>query len=415
MNAILARLRFVPIAGVAIATFLLLRAHVCEWYLVPSPSMEPTLHGDPRTGDLVLVDKTAFWTRDPKPWDMVVVRGGREGQIVKRLVCLAGPKGAAVALRGGDVFVGPDEGSLARLAKDPLADRDLRITHFEFGPTTSAARGDEVLRGARRDASGWHVEPAAITPEALRALLTDSAHAERRRGGPDAAWVPAHLSTAHEVDLSFVDGRGVLHQEQGHHDRDIGMELELVPEAGCRALQLVFEHHDVYWSFLHRADGAVEFARAGVVLATAQAPALVAGQPTSLAFGHLDGRFFLTVGDRVILVKEQDLPEAQFERPYPGPHSENLLHVGVAGAGVRVVSGRVFRDLWYRAAPLALVPLGEPVWLEPGEMFLLGDNTFDSLDSRMRTRDEGQFRRADLLGRPRGILAPRQRVRWFPR
>ena len=418
VKRVLARLRFLPIAGVAVVGFLLLRAQVCEWYLVPSPSMEPTLHGDKKSGDLVLVDKTAFWLRDPKPWDMVVVRGGKEGQIVKRLVCLAGPGGAAVAIRAGDVWVGPDERSLVRLAKDPVADRDLRVTHFEFDAVRAGARPEEMemLRGARCDAKGLHLTPATAEPGELLRLLFDEVHARRRRAEPIDTWIPGHLATAHAVDLSFVDGHGAVWRESDHYDCDIGMELTAIPESGCRAIQLVFEHQEVYWSFTYGETGSVEFCRGGAALGvTGTAPPLRAETPLEIAFGHLDGRFFMTVGDRTIVLHEQEVPQAQFERIHPGPRFENLLHVGCAGGGLRIPRCRVFRDLWYRAAPLALVPIGEPTRLEAGEMYLLGDNTFDSLDSRMRSRAEGQFRREDLLGRPFAILAPRGRARWFTR
>ena len=51
-----------PVVVVAYVVFLLVRSHVCERYQVPSSSMEPTLHGDVDDGDVVLVDKTAWWT-----------------------------------------------------------------------------------------------------------------------------------------------------------------------------------------------------------------------------------------------------------------------------------------------------------------------------------------------------------------
>ena len=69
-----------------------LRAEVVERYAVPSRSMEPTLHGSPSDGDVVLVDKTAFWSVRARPlrrFDLVVVRNRHEpagSHLVKRFV-----------------------------------------------------------------------------------------------------------------------------------------------------------------------------------------------------------------------------------------------------------------------------------------------------------------------------------------
>lgn len=416
MSVKAARFRFLPVGLVAVVTFLLLRSNVCEWYLVPSASMEPTLHGDPSHGDLVLVDKTAFWRREPRTWDQVVVRGGKEGQIVKRLICLGGAHGSFVAIRNGDVFVGPEEHQLARLVKDPLDDRDLRITHLEFPAPPGGDRAADWLRGATLGPRGFELDPAGGTADDLTALLSDAAHSARRNAQPPELHVPGHLSTLRPVDLSFIDGRGTRWPAHDNLDQDFGMEIVCVPGDGCVALQLVFEHQDVYWSFLYRANGSITLYRSGIATGVeGVGKELRQGEPVHLEFGHLDGRFFVIAGGLRALLKEQELPEPSLEPVYRGPRMTNLLHLGTAGGRCRIERLRIFRDLWYRPAPLALVPIGAPVRVEPSEMFLLGDNTFDSLDSRMRSRAEGQYRRSDLLGRPCAILAPRGRARWLSR
>ena len=416
MKAKAAQFRFLPVGLVAVVTFLLLRSNLCEWYLVPSPSMEPTLHGEASHGDLVLVDKTAFWRSEPRIWDQVVVRGGKEGQIVKRLICLGGVHGSFVAIRNGDVFVGPEEHQLARLVKDSLDDRDLRITHVEFPSALGGDRPADWLRGATFGRRGFELDPAAKSPEDLTALLFDAAHSARRNEETPDVHVPGHLSTLRPVDMSFLDGRGVRWPGHDSFDQDFGMEVVCVPGVGCEALQLVFEHQDVYWSFLYRANGSITLHRAGVATGVSGVgKELRQGEPLQVEFGHLDGRFFVIAGGLRALLHEQELPEPSLEPVYRGPRMTNLLHLGAAGGKCNLERLRIFRDLWYRPAPLALVPIGAPVRVEPSEMFLLGDNTFDSLDSRMRSRTEGQFRRSDLLGRPCAILAPRGRARWLQR
>ena len=406
--------RSVTIALVAVLTFHLLRTQVCERYRVGSVSMEPTIHGDRSAGDLVLVDKLAYRFRDPRPFDLVVVRGGTEGQIVKRLICLAGEHGAWVAIRGGDLWSGADEHCLARLVKDPVASKDLRITHWELAGNSGEAV-DEQLRGARWTPPVLELEPAASDAEGLHALLREPAHGARRTAEPADLYVPGHLSTRHPVDLSFVDLAGRRHAVGAGFDRDIGLELDLEPGPGVAAVQIVVEHHDTYWSVLW-SGGSVVLEKNGTPLGTAAALAgPEPGRRVALSFGHLDGRFFLEVEGRLVLLREQELADVDLEPRFRGPRLENLLHVGSAGGPLRIRALRVFRDLWYRAPQNPGERIGAPARVEAGQMYLLGDNTFDSLDSRMRTPKEGQFARDDLIGRPLAVIAPRARARWFTR
>ena len=112
----------------------LLRSWVLDWYLVPSASMEPLLHGDPVDGDLVLVDKTAYRSAEPARFDVVVVRDPHDpdGHLVKRLVARGDDADRVVRILEGDLFVGPTRQSLRRLVKDPRDARRLRVPHFAF-------------------------------------------------------------------------------------------------------------------------------------------------------------------------------------------------------------------------------------------------------------------------------------------
>ncbi|MBI3990668.1 MAG: signal peptidase I, partial [Candidatus Omnitrophica bacterium] len=51
---------------------LLVRTFVLEIMKIPTGSMEPTLHGDRRNGDKVLVLKFTYWFSEPKRWDVLV-------------------------------------------------------------------------------------------------------------------------------------------------------------------------------------------------------------------------------------------------------------------------------------------------------------------------------------------------------
>lgn len=59
-----------------LAIIFLLQTFVGRVYLIPSASMEPTLHGcEGCTGDRIVVEKVSYYFNDPKPGDVVVFEG----------------------------------------------------------------------------------------------------------------------------------------------------------------------------------------------------------------------------------------------------------------------------------------------------------------------------------------------------
>jgi signal peptidase I len=62
--------------GIALVLSFLIQTFVARVYLIPSESMEPTLHGCPGcTGDRILVEKIGYRFTEPRAGDVVVFRG----------------------------------------------------------------------------------------------------------------------------------------------------------------------------------------------------------------------------------------------------------------------------------------------------------------------------------------------------
>lgn len=415
-------LGLLPVLSIAFVVFHLIRSHLLERYLVPSSSMEPTLHGDPVDGDVVLVDKTAFWTRQPQRWDLVVLRNTADvehGHLVKRVVAMAGE---LVRLENGDVYAAAPGGAELRLLQKPLTvARRMRQTWFDF-PTLREA---DVVRSLKSSAS-WTVsgdqlrlEPGGASLSELQGLLVEAEQRQRRTGQSQSLslYVPGHLSTAEPVTAAFLDSRGKLHRDPTPV-RDVGLELEAVSQPGCAGVQLVIEYHDDYFACCYAPSGAVQLTRMGDVdapLASGSAGApLRAGQPIHLTFGYLDGRFFLEVDGAPVLEHERDLPAwIAGEERFPGGRVDNLLHVGVAGAPLHITRLRVFHDVHYDSlqAPVGRGP--EPYLVPEASLWLLGDNSRFSRDSR--DPQIGAYPLADLVGRPLAVIGPWARMRWLDR
>ncbi|GGC60952.1 signal peptidase I [Hoyosella rhizosphaerae] len=61
---------------VALVLSFLIQTFIARVYLIPSESMQPTLHGCPGcTGDRIVVEKIGYRFNDPRPGDVLVFRG----------------------------------------------------------------------------------------------------------------------------------------------------------------------------------------------------------------------------------------------------------------------------------------------------------------------------------------------------
>lgn len=66
----------VILVSIAVVLYYLMLTFVARPYLIPSESMEPTLHGCPGcVGDRIMVDKVSFRFTSPRPGDVIVFKG----------------------------------------------------------------------------------------------------------------------------------------------------------------------------------------------------------------------------------------------------------------------------------------------------------------------------------------------------
>ena len=395
-----------PVLVVGLAVFYLIRAQGLEYYRIPSKSMEPVLHGDQRWGDLVLVDKSGLWKGDPEQLDLVVVQGETAGanHMVKRLYAI-GP--AEVRIAAGDLFIAPPGGTFERLVKSPVEDRDLRVTSFRhpLGPCDQSV--DEFFHlppsNSRLAGEILHLsQPVGCDRvEGLLALL-DPEDRRGRVGNLDRA-IPGVLSTRN-VDSTYLDPEGLRLGETYTDFPDVGIEIDLRTGEPPAALLFALEFHDHDYGLLWQRDGTLEL--------------VVEGQPTAresvaplperggrLTFGYLDSHLFLLLDDEVLFHAPVEMLYVAQPRPL------TRLHLGVAGGGVQIGRIEVFHDTHISSTD-GIFGRDEPYDVPEGSMFLLGDNTYQSSDSRTAL---GMVPFARLVGRPVAILAPASRARSLAR
>lgn len=96
--------------AIAFILAMVIRHYVLEVFKIPTKSMQPTLLGDPWTGDKILVNKFAYDFADPERWDVIVFKypDNVSKNYIKRVV---GLPGETIQVRDGDVYI---DGQIAR-------------------------------------------------------------------------------------------------------------------------------------------------------------------------------------------------------------------------------------------------------------------------------------------------------------
>ncbi|MBO0677220.1 signal peptidase I [Mycolicibacterium sp. S2-37] len=100
----------------AVVIYYVMLTFVARPYLIPSESMEPTLHGCPGcTGDRIMVDKISYRFGEPQPGDVIVFKGPPNWSIGYKSIRSDNPAIRAVQNALSIVgFVPPDENDLVK-------------------------------------------------------------------------------------------------------------------------------------------------------------------------------------------------------------------------------------------------------------------------------------------------------------
>lgn len=410
------------VAAIAVLTVQALRRYVADRYLVPTGSMEPVLHGDPRTGDVVLVRKLASAGAQRRGDLVVVDHPSQPGQrMVKRIAaCGDEPEGCWIDILQGDLWLGPDPQRLRREQKDPLTARSQRVT-WAVEPGTEASRDAIDFAGAERatPTAPLLLPAVPMTVAEARSLATAASRAARRarNGRP----LPAgFLGSARPMDAGCIDATGARSTAGSDVPvTDVGMDVQFAAgfagdAVAADILAAIETRHENLTFHWQPASGRVVLWRDGEDVASRTLP--IRERTLRLEFGLLDDRVFFCVDGE---------PEALFlvaRRPeWNGDAARVMLPVrsvvwigalgGPRGPGLALASVRLFHDVHRWRDPIVGMPGQAGAWpqpVPPGHWFLLGDSAFDSHDSRQF----GPVAMAAFVGVPWYVLGPWARRRW---
>lgn len=392
-----------------LATFFALRAFVGDVFTIASGSMRPTLWDADSSPDRVFVTFVRG-AQQLERFDLVVLRREDEHDpFVKRAV---GLPGETVLVRDGDLFIdGKLVGAVGSGVLPPVSIFDMRS-----GDVTSfLAWNADVRRFWTLDAEGVitldpRSRPIGTFAPALRenVLLEDdyletSAGSTRAVGGRaevgDLAlalelWAEARVSASQSAPC------GTLRATLTERGDAFHCSVQYVPGAA----QISLSHA---WP-LAAPGSAPDTPQVPVELASAKVEIPVTGWQ-ELTFQNVDNVLSATWNGAQVWRHAYD--ENTQHAAAPGSHQlHRKPRFALSGHGkdlIRVRALRLARDLVYTSR--GTFATRGPLTLGPDEVFLLGDNSSSSRDSR----EWGPVPADDLVGRVRAIVWPWARRKSF--
>ncbi len=388
--------RLLWILAAAALALLLFKVFVADVYRINSGSMRPTLFGgSAHSGSdafsewvLVLYDRAPKLER----FDLAV-HEPREGDdaVVKRVV---GLPGETISLSQGDLLVegkrlGPQ---VARPAPIPVFDdrfQDLEeFFHYE--------RGEGLWR---REAGVWALNGANIAAGKSEGMMFF--HPGLKDGYLDQ------------------DGKRITGLLEVN---DAVLECEFALDEANAAARLRFqlvEHEDTFELRILAKESGEE-----VELVRRNASSLQRSDPlereiviASLRLRLERGRFYELRFSNVDNIVTAELPElgaclrTRYDENEPGavPNGHRGPRAAFGGEGLqaRFRSIRILRDLYYTRS--GTFGTDAPIALGPDEIFMLGDNSAWSQDSR----HYGPVHVSEVAGRPVAVVWPPARMRWL--
>lgn len=363
--------------------------------------MLPTLAGDERAGDRVLVNLIAPRLRGPRRFEIVAFHDpqNRGRDLVKRIVALPGE---TIFLREGDLKINNEI-----YRKNAAERRLLRIPLF---------RSD---RHPVRDGFAFESKYVQVTTKNELRVAAGGA-------GEDGV-----------VILSKIPPTDGFERDDGdyqHHDRELPvwdlqleMQAELLGETGELSVKLNFEG-DEYIYNLKRLSGngetALKITRMSIVrqgagvgkesaiLFDGPGPAWRKGERKSLVFTNMDCTLSLEI-DGEEFRGGGELPYlCTSHHPYISgsgisPRSRTGVQFSVAGCDAVIGALSIYRDLYYESK--GSFGCQQEYRLGENQYFVLGDYSYDSADSRVF----GAVSKEGILGYVSAILLPMSRRRWL--
>jgi len=398
--------------AIAFILAMVIRHYVLEVFKIPTKSMEPTLLGDPWTGDKILVNKFAYDFRNPRRWDVIVFKFPEDTSrnYIKRLVALPGE---TLRIQFGDVFINGE------IQRKPWRVQNTLWRRRRNGPdiTTERPLNERQLQGLQtlreRNAEPWVPEDPAAWQ------LGDNEFTLNGRGSRDVRYVRYLREILAYEERNPREGRLRVPE---FPTSDIMVQFLLVPESlpGEVHVCISVETDEPYTQVLDRWRIQIpigekacraELYRDGALPDDTLTPTpatrlfeLPLNRATLVQVCNVDNSIIVRIGGVQVLYTEYK--PSTMAASWPGFRTRARVQLGGRGAQVTFRRPALFADLYYTENPDHNA-VREPYTLGENEFFVLGDNSANSNDSRAW----GTVPRRYLVGEAFLVLWPLARLR----
>jgi signal peptidase I len=374
----------------------LVRVFLCAVLRVQTGSMEPTLHGDPVHGDELLVFTPWFKAWAPERYDLVMFERpnnedtkdlAAEKLNVKRVVALPGE---AIRIDDGDLYVTSAGGTV---------ERRVAKTYSEFRPML-------IRRFFERFGADFEnhftYDPQEVRPEHDGVTLIGG---ENKTLGAEIELAPQAVA----LDDGWMDASGVDHPgELPEQDMLFDLEVTLKAPAACMNFSFNVGANEFSIDIVPRGAGhditATRTSDTNPTEYKAQVRAITTGSKHHLEFFHIDGQIGVAVDGRKEMCEAMQ-PAGGSVGPGRGMSRPKF---SVWGSEARVTRFEVWRDIHYTsdASGAAYAGRSTSYAVPQDSIFVLGDNSRDSIDSRFY----GAVPESSLRGLPIFIVGPKPRM-----
>jgi signal peptidase I len=381
--------------GMAILMAVLLKYFAIEAYVIPTPSMQPTMMGSAEAGlrDRILVDKIRYEIFDPKRWDVAVFRyplrqiqsyvkrvvgvGPEELKIVcGNLYTRKGPNGAFEIARKPDRI---QEGLWReiyplRYEMDTGTDRDLLRDYFSWRSTEPRFEGPDVLVADIKEGKRAELSFRDIRHQGLANHIYDGYDVDVARTIRDASAAPSDHPQNDNGKWGVQDARISCEIQPTRTPEKVTLEVEvtlarlafrMVAAGGKARLQIVRPQKGRIPEELLTSSEEFECE-------------LPAGEATPIAFAHVDDELIAWWDGDV--VQRLECKEHRIKTDLK-PSQVRVRLVVEGGGKVTLSDLKIERDLHYTRSGTD-IKQDEIIRVPAGHFFMMGDNTLGSADSR---------------------------------
>lgn len=329
-------------------------------HLQPTESIGPRVNGD-----RIFVLKCIYQFFEPKRWDVVVFKNpiGPKDNYIKRMI---GLPGETVQILDGDIYI---DGAIVR--KPVNVQRELWTPVFQQGcqPSSKAQWHSPFVNG---DRSAWVFDPQRPSRFTLN---EPEASSERHTFYYDSG-----LNDDFRATYAYNDSASFSVMPQCS---DLMIRFQVRGRDVKSAVGAVLEKYGVLYSARVEMHGAMMFSKfkdgQWVELRRTLTDGIRPDEFAAFEFANVDRQLVLRWQNKRLafdLVKDPDLQGVSEQVTVPA-----VQVFGIGGLEVRNVG--VYRDMYYTDYGTLRATLREPFTLGADEFFVCGDNSPNSLDSRL--------------------------------